>query len=389
MSTPHLSVLLWSSMLPLLLSLPAAAQARQHALTIHITDPAGTPVAGARVAAALRDNRLLVVRLSDITGNARFETRSPGTYVVVVDAPGFATATRTIEVRADTPRITISLNVPAVIEHVVVTGADHLQTASEVSKAVTVVDAREIAARNEFSVADALRTVPGATVHRLGGPGSFTSVKLRGLREQDTAFLIDGVRFRDAAAPQGDATAFVGELFVANLDRIEVLRGSGSSLYGSHAIGGAVNLITASGSGRPTADASAEAGALGYSRVAAHTEGGAFADRATFSLGAGHTRTLRGIDGDDDARNTSIQGRSAVRLGASARATVRLYGSDALSSINESPAAVGPLPATGFVEGGPATFVPGANDPDNARASHFVSTLVLFEQRPSSAFGYT
>ena len=146
-------------------------------------------------------------------------------------------------------------------------GAGHLQTAAEVSKAVTVIDGDEIAARNEFSVADALRTVPGATVQQLGGPGSFTSIKLRGLREEDTSILIDGVRFRDAASPQGDATAFVGELYIANLDRIEVLRGSGSSLYGSHAIGGAVNLITASGSGRPSADISAEAGGLGFSRV--------------------------------------------------------------------------------------------------------------------------
>jgi vitamin B12 transporter len=251
MSAPRLSDVLWTSMLALLLSLPASAQSPPHALTIHVTDPAGAPVAGARVAAALRDDRLLVVRVTDTTGNARFETLSPGTYVVDVDAPGFASAARTIAVRADAPRITVSLNLAAVIEHIVVTGAGHLQTASEVSKAVTVVDAGEIAARNEFSVADALRTVPGATVQQLGGPGSFTSVKLRGLREQDTAFLIDGVRFRDAAAPQGDATAFVGELFIANLDRIEVLRGSGSSLYGSHAIGGAVNLITASGSGRP------------------------------------------------------------------------------------------------------------------------------------------
>jgi vitamin B12 transporter len=389
MSALRLSAFLWSSMLPLLLSLPAAAQSRQHALTIHVTDPAGTPVAGARVAAALRDDRLLVVRMSDITGHARFDPMSPDTYVVVVDAPGFATVTRTIEVRADTPRITISLNLAAVIEHVVVTGTGHLQAASEVSKAVAVVDAREMAARNELSVADALRTVPGATVHQLGGAGSFTSIKLRGLREQDTAFLIDGVRLRDAAAPQGDATAFVGDLMITNLDRIEVLRGSGSSLYGSHAIGGAVNLITASGSGQPAVDVGAEAGALGFTRVAAHAGGGALSDRATFSLGAGHTRTLRGVDGDDDARNASIQGRSTVRLGASARATVRVYGSDALSSINESPAAVGPLPASGFVEAVPGTFTPSANDPDNTRASRFVSTLMLFEQRPSSAFGYT
>jgi outer membrane receptor protein involved in Fe transport len=350
MPASRLPAVLWSSILTLLLSLPASAQSPQHALTIHVTDPAGAPVAGARVAAALRDDRLLVVRVSDTTGNARFETLSPGTYIVDIDARGFATTARTVAVRADTPRITISLNLATVIEHVVVTSAGHLQTASEVSKAVTVVDAGEISARNEFSVADALRTVPGTIVQQLGGPGAFTSVKLRGLREQDTAFLIDGIRFRDAAAPQGDATAFVGELFVANLDRIEVLRGSGSSLYGSHATGGAVNLITASGSGRPTAEVSAETGGLGFSRVTAHTSGGTLRDRATFSLGAGHTRTLRGVDGDDDARNTSVQGRGSTTLGASARATVRLYGSDAFSALNESPAAIGPLPATSFVE---------------------------------------
>jgi vitamin B12 transporter len=389
MSATRLPDVLWSSILALLLSLPANAQSRQQTLTIHVTDPAGAPVAGARVATVLRDDRLRVVRVTDTAGNARFESLSPGSYVVDVDAPGLAPAARTIAVRDEATRITIPLDLAALIEHVVVTGAGHLQTASEVSKAVTVIDAGEIAARNEFSVAEALRTVPGASVQQLGGTGSFTSVKLRGLREQDTAVLIDGVRFRDAAAPQGDATAFVGELFVTNLDRVEVLRGSGSSLYGSHAIGGAVNLITASGSGRPTADVSAEAGGLGFSRVTAHTAGSAIEDRASFSLGAGHTRTVRGIDGDDDARNTSVQGRGSVRLGASGRATVRLYVSDAFSSINESPGAIGPLPATGFVQADPATFVPSANDPDSVRASDFVSTLVRFEQRPSSTFGYT
>jgi iron complex outermembrane receptor protein len=389
MCAPRLFDALCSGILGLLLALPASAESSQQTLTIRVADPTGAPVGGARVAAALRDDRLVVTRVTDTAGNAQFETLPSGIYVVHVDAPGFASAAHTITVRADAPRITISLDLAAVIEHIVVTSTGHLQTASEVSKAVTVIDTVEIAARNEFSVADALRTVPGATIQQLGGPGSFTSVKLRGLREQDTAFLIDGVRVRDAAAPQGDATAFVGELFIANLDRIELLRGSGSSLYGSHAIGGVVNLITASGSGRPTADVSAEGGSLGFIRVTAQTAGGAIGDRATFSLGAGRTRTLRGVDGDDDARNTSVQGRADVQLGAYARATVRLYASDALSSINESPAAVGPLPAIGFVRAGPATFVPSANDPDSVRASSFVSTLVLFEQRPSSAFGYT
>jgi outer membrane cobalamin receptor len=371
-----------------LLAASASAQSQQSTLTIHVVDPARAPVAGARIAAASRDARFQLTQITDNAGVARFDALLSGSYVVEIDATGFARSARRIAVGPGATTLTISLTLAAIAEHVFVTASGDLQTTPEVAKAVTVVAAEEIDARHEFSVADALRTVPGTTVQQLGGQGSFTSVKLRGMREQDTSILIDGVRFRDAGSPQGDATAFIGELYIASLDRIEVLRGAGSSLYGSHAVGGAVNVITATGDGRPSAEIGAEAGGLGFSRVIAHTGGGA-GDRVTFSLGAGRTRTLRGIDGDDDARNTSMQGRGDVRLGASARATVRIYWSDAESAINESPAAIGPLPATGFVQATPATFIPAANDPDNTRSSDFLSTLFLFEHRPSPAFGYT
>src|SRR5688500_7283030 len=273
MSARRLSVVLWSGIVALLLCTPASAQSRKYTLTIRVTDPAAAPVPNARISVSPRDARLRMTRETDTAGEARFAALLPGTYVLEASAPGFATVARTVAVHSEATDVALSLELAAVTEHVVVTATNQLQTTSEVSKAVTVVDAGEIAARNEFSVADALRTVPGATVQQLGGQGAFTSVKLRGLREQDSSVLIDGVRFRDAAAPQGDATAFVGDLVIANLDRIEVLRGSGSSLYGSHAIGGAVNLITAEGFGRPTADVTAEAGALGFARVAAHTSG--------------------------------------------------------------------------------------------------------------------
>lgn len=371
-----------------LLCSTASAQSRESTLTIHVADPSGAPVRGARVSAAPRDARRLITRQTDSAGDARFDELPGGAYVIEIDAAGFAAAARVVTMRDSPERIAISLELGGIAEHVLVTSASHLETTAEAAKAVTAVDADEIAARNEFSVADALRTVPGLTVQQLGGPGSFTSVKLRGLREQDTSFLIDGVRFRDAASPQGDATAFISDLSITDLDRIEVLRGSASSLYGSHATGGAVNLITKAGSGRPGGEVKAEAGGLGFTRVTAHT-GGARADRTTFSIGAGHTRTLRGIDGDDAARNTSVQGRGDVRIGTAARATVRVYASNAESAINESPAAIGPLPTTGFVRATPATFIPAANDSDSVRESDFLSTLLLFEHRPSQAFGYT
>ena len=103
MAAPRRSDVLSSSVLALLLSLPASAQSPQHSLTIRVTEPSGAPVDGARVAAALRDDRLLVVRVSETTGHPRFETLSPATSVVDVEnvfdhryfVQGFRTAGRT------------------------------------------------------------------------------------------------------------------------------------------------------------------------------------------------------------------------------------------------------------------------------------------------------
>ena len=302
---------------------------------------------------------------------------------------GLRERSRTIAVRAGNSSITVALAVAGVTEHIVVTAAGHLQESGEAAKAVSVVDSPEMRWRNVFAVADAIRTSAGVNVQQLGGPGAFTSIKLRGMREQDTAMLIDGVRFRDGSSPQGDATAFAGELYITDLDRVEVLRGSGSSLYGSHAIGGAVNLITRSGLGRPAADINVEAGGLGFSRASTHAGAGALNGRLGFSVGLGHTRVTQGVDGDDGARNTSVQGRVDLRLRAiGARVRARCMDPRRVSKINESPGAIGPLPSSGFVEATTATFVPAANDPDNQRDSSFLSTLAVFEQRPSSRLGY-
>ena len=99
------------------------------------------------------------------------------------------------------------------------------QSVDEVSKAISVIDAREIDERDESAVTDALRTVPGLRIQQLGGPGRLVSIKSRGLRNQDTAVLIDGLRFRDATT--GDATSFLSDFLVTNVDRVEVLRGLG------------------------------------------------------------------------------------------------------------------------------------------------------------------
>jgi vitamin B12 transporter len=389
MFASRLAVTVFAPLIVLSLTAPVgASQSSRHLLIIRVFDPAGDPVPNARVGASTRDSRMRSSGRTNDVGTLQLDALAAD-YVVEVSAPGFAAVTRIIAVNAPRTTVDVRLPIAALTEHVIVTASGDQQAALEVSKAVAVVDRAEIDARQEFSVADALRTTPGVTIQQLGAPGAFTSIKLRGLREQDTAVLIDGVRFRDAASPQGDAAAFIGELYVTHIDRIEVLRGSGSSLYGSHAVGGAVNVITREGGGPSTGEVSAEGGSLGFRRITAHAGGSARNERLRYSAGVAHTRTT-GLDADDDARNTSGQARGDMHVSAAALVTLRAYVSDASSAINESPAAIGPLPSSGFVPAVPlVTFTPSANDPDNRRDSTFASTLIRFQHRPVTRFGYT
>jgi len=142
---------------------------------------------------------------------------------------------------------------------VLVTASGTPLNVDEIAKAVDVVDSEEIAFRDEISISEAVRDIPGIRVQTQEGPGSYTTIQSRGLRAQDTAILIDGMRFRDAASPQGDATYFLEDMSVIDTERIEVLRGSGSSLYGSHALGGVINISSRPEVGRRTASFSRKA----------------------------------------------------------------------------------------------------------------------------------
>jgi vitamin B12 transporter len=294
---------------------------------------------------------------------------------------------------------------------VVVTASDTPQSVDEVSKAVTVVGRQEIDERDESAIAESLRTVPGLRVQQLGGPGSFTSIKTRGLRNEDTAVLIDGLRFRDAAAPQGDASGFLQDLIVTDVSRIEVLRGSGSSLYGSNAIGGVINLVTDDGGGQFHGNVLAEGGGLGMFRGRGQVAGGARKNSFVYSAGFSHLNVMRGVDGQDEARNTSGQGRVIFRLTPSTTISGRIYAATSRSQLNNSSQGIGTLPASGIIEAiplslselrryearvptsqlnvGAATFIPAANDPDNLRQANFFSGAVIFTQRPTERFGYT
>jgi vitamin B12 transporter len=118
----------------------------------------------------------------------------------------------------------------------------------DIPAGVTVIDRATIEQRGYTSLVDALSAVPGLRVAQTGGPGSNASVFIRGTNSNQVLVLRDGVPINDPADP-GSAFNF-GDDTLNDVERIEIVRGPMSSLYGSGAVGGVINLITRHGAGK-------------------------------------------------------------------------------------------------------------------------------------------
>src|ERR1051325_876458 len=298
----------FATLIAVALAIAAHAQSTTDASIVgHVKDPQGASLPGATVRLFGRDRSFSLITATDASGAYDFKHLAAGEYLVEAEKTGFALAPAqsvTVE-RAQTTTLDIALELSSLRSSVVVTASDTPQSVDEVSKALSVVNNQEIDERDELSIPESLRIVPGLRVQQLGGPGSFVSIKTRGLPSEETAVLIDGIRFRDAAATQGDASGFLEDLVVTNVSRLEVLRGSGSSLYGSNAVGGVVNVVTDEGGGPVPGSGPGEGGGLGLFRTRGHLAGGFNNNRIVYSGGGSFFHVTRGVDDDDEARNTS------------------------------------------------------------------------------------
>ena len=150
--------------------------------------------------------------------------------------------------------------------------ATFVPTAAEaVGSAVTVITGEQIAKSQSRIVSEILREVPGLAVNRSGTVGSFTQIRIRGAEGNHTLVRIDGIEVND---PSGGSEFDFGSLRAADIERIEVLRGPQSALYGSDAIGGVINIITKRGQGPATAHLDLESGSFRTGQVAAGVRGG-------------------------------------------------------------------------------------------------------------------
>jgi iron complex outermembrane receptor protein len=392
-----------------LLTVPETSMAQAARLTGRVLDVQGAAVPGATIRVTRATGGLIQVVVSAADGRYDVPGLVPGSVLVQVDREGFRRLVLPLTISVDSPTTAdLRLELSGVDEVIVVTAAGAPQALRETSKAVTVVDGDDIHARQEATIADIVRFVPGVQVRDNGGPGQLGSLRIRGLRSDAAGVLIDGLRFRDAASTQGDASAFFSNVHFVAADRVEVLRGSGSSLYGTNAVGGVVNVVSAVGGGPFGGEAQVEAGSFGQVRTRGSISGTALNNRLAFSGGAIGWNTADGFDGDDAARSTGGHGSVRFQANPATAVSVRFLGSSDRVDTNSSPSTNGVpaanIPDETIVEAiavepdqierlnngeafeiGPATFFPARNDPDARRRSAFQTFAVRLERQQSSS----
>ena len=376
-----------------------------------VTDPSGAIVPKAVIRLDSRDASTSFSSVTDARGEYRVVVPR-GDYLLRVNAPGLTLPESPKLValtESDSQLPPLQLTFSETANTVVVTATGTAQSLDETAKSVDVVTREELARRGTESIVDGLRQVPGFRVSQRGGPGSLATVQIRGLRTFDTAILLDGMRFRDVGATQGDAQSYLGDLLAVDAGRVEVLRGSGSSLYGTNATGGVINIVTDPGNGPFHGDLTADGGGLGEFRGVAHFGASALGNRLNYSAGVGHLNVTRGVDNDDDYRNTTGNGRVDYSLRPGMVLRGRILATDGFVRLNNTPTAAPSraLPPAGYIPAiglspqqsqlasqrvpyslGGATFIPSLDDPDYFRTSRFASTMVALDHQVSPSLSY-
>ena len=133
-------------------------------------------------------------------------------------------------------------------ETILVTATKTLTEAREIGKSFTVITRKEIERSNHRDIVDVLRRVAGINIAKNGPHGS-SAIIIRGNESYYTKVLLNGIALSDASGTQSSYTTLVNSLNLDNVERIEVIKGPQSTLYGSDAIGGVINIITKKGKG--------------------------------------------------------------------------------------------------------------------------------------------
>ena len=207
----------------------------------------------------------------------------------------FAAGLILIESASAQPRSTKE-PVPIELESIVVTVSSISSSVDESSASITMIRKEEMEERQLTSVTELLRQIEGLHIDQAGGRGSVSSVYLRGADPNHTVVLIDGVKVNDPTNSRGGSFDF-STLNVDNIERIEIVRGPLSSVYGSEAIAGAIHIITKRGGDELVRTIDLSGGSFSAYRTLVETRGRT--DRFDYSLSGSYLDNGKPVEGSE------------------------------------------------------------------------------------------
>lgn len=165
----------------------------------------------------------------------------------------------------------ITLPTLASTEELIVTGSYSPVANEQLSSSVSIINKEQLLQLSNHSLIDALRQVPSLWVEEQGGPGGITSIALRGAEANHTLVLLDGVQLNDPTNTRGGAFDLNG-INIESIERIEIIRGAQSAVYGSDALAGVIHILTQT-PGKKSTTLNASLGSDDYSSVGVSTSG--------------------------------------------------------------------------------------------------------------------
>lgn len=328
-----------------------------------VVDPSGAAVADARVVLRDQPGRVAYETRTDSEGRFEFANVAANRYVLTAEAEGFAQLERVVVDPGSTSDLVVRLNVAAISDHTVVTATRTDTPIAELGGSVSVLGRDRLKRENQTLVSESLRQVPGLLVTQSGGRGGLTSIFARGGESDYNKVLIDGVPVNQAGG-LFDFSALTPE----NLDRIEVVRGPRSALFGSDAMTSVIQLFTRRGTtSTPELELSGEGGNLDFHREVARLSG--LAGWLDYSASFGFQST----DGRFD-NNDFINRSASLNLGFQLAPTAELR---LTSRLNNNTAGVP----------GPVRFL--FVDPDERQKHRDIALAATFDWATTSRWSQT
>jgi outer membrane receptor for ferrienterochelin and colicins len=261
---------------------PSAAAGPGDAVSGVVRDASGAGIPGATIVVRHESSGLEQLSDGDSDGSFRIRGLASGRYIITATAPGFASSSAAIDVPRTEPFV-LTLSPAAILERVTVVSASRQEELRETlnTRVDVITRSRIEESGGHETVGELLRELPGVIARRGSETAGAAGEQIQGIDSRQVLVLIDGQPIVGARGIKRGGVLNLDRQSTARLDRVEVVKGAASALYGSEAIGGVINLITRQPTSALDASVALSGGSFGV--VGARIDAGAKRDR-TFGI---------------------------------------------------------------------------------------------------------